>query len=502
MADRRATAGAVLNQIRRLPPLFWAVAGVLAVSLAAVAAFEAAGPPYAVLEEGLSPADGGKIIAQLQKLGITYQLQAAGNVILVPAPQLAQARLQLGQSAIPGGDAGAAWARVEDAPMTASDLAQSTLASQALEQSLQASIENLAGVRAAQVFLAIPPQTPFLADSPRPTAAVVIQVADGDAQSEGSAIAQLVAGAVPGLSASDVTVETTAGITVYPAGDAHALGSEFATVAQVETKAQARIAGLLIPLVGAGNFQSNVSANLDFTQTHTHQITYGPAHEVAHETESQSDHYGSATAAMGIPGALSNEPPGATTATLPAAGASSGGGASSTTTATKVPEQTSHNTDATYVTDQSDSDITAPDWQVKSIAVSVVLNKAAMGNVTEAQVQGVIAGAFAYPAVKVNVLAAPFVAPGPSLHPTLMLQSVGPLTQGLLELLAALALLFGLALPVGRRLSTVNLAALMPPPRSLPMVLPPRDFSSLRDQAADNVPGVARLLQAWAEDSE
>ena len=29
-----------------------------------------------------------------------------------------------------------------------------------------------------------------------------------------------------------------------------------------------------------------------------------------------------------------------------------------------------------------------------------------------------------------------------------------------------------------------------------------RTVSSLRDQAADNVPGVARLLQAWAEDAE
>jgi flagellar M-ring protein FliF len=349
------------------------------------------------------------------------------------------------------------------------------------------------------VFLAIPPQTPFLADSPKPTAAVVIQAADGDAQGQGRAIAQLVAGAVPGLSASDVTVETTAGITVFPAGDAHALGNEFATVAQVETKAQARIAGLLIPLVGAGNFQSNVSANLDFTRTHTHAITYGPAHEVAHESESQSDHYGNATAALGIPGALSNEPPAATTATPGAGDAASAG----STPAAKTPEQTSHTSDATYVTDQSESDITLPDWQVKSIAVSVVLNKATLGNVTEAQVQGVIAGAFAYPVVKVNVLAAPFVPAGPSLHPTLMLQSLGPLTQGLLEVLAAVALLFGLALPVGRRLATVNLSTLMPPPvRPLPMVLPPRDFSSLRDQAADNVPGVARLLQAWAEDAE
>ncbi len=58
--------------------------------------------PTPCSSEGLSPSDGGKIIAQLQKLGIAYQLQAAGNVILVPAPQLAQARLQLGAGASAG----------------------------------------------------------------------------------------------------------------------------------------------------------------------------------------------------------------------------------------------------------------------------------------------------------------------------------------------------------------------------------------------------------------
>jgi flagellar M-ring protein FliF len=81
---------------RRVPLSAWAVAGIIAASLAVVFWLELAGPSYVVLNEGLSPAEGGKVIAQLQKLSIPYQLQAAGNVILVPAPDLAQARLQLG----------------------------------------------------------------------------------------------------------------------------------------------------------------------------------------------------------------------------------------------------------------------------------------------------------------------------------------------------------------------------------------------------------------------
>jgi flagellar M-ring protein FliF len=511
MSDWRESLRQLQAMAARLPKIFWAAGAVILASLAVVAWLEMSGPPYVVLDEGLTPADGGKVIAQLQKLSIPYELQGAGNIILVPEPQLAQARLQLGAAQVPGSDVSTAWDRLEDAPMTASDLAQSTMGVQALELSLQQSIQSMAGIHTAQVFLALPPDTPFLADQPKPTASVVIAADDTAAQTQGAAIANLVAGAVPGLSAAQVTVETTSGVAVYPAGNSMGTASQLATVAQVENSAAARIAGLLIPLVGAGNFQTDVSANLDFTQEHTHQISYGPTRLIAHQISASTSQTGPSTAAIGIPGAMSNEPPAATTAAVPAAPAAGAapGAPATPPAAPPQPQNTSNNLDQTYVTDQSDSDITHPDWVVKSVAVSVVLNKAALGPVTINQVKAAIAGAFAYPQVNVNVLAAAFQKPTASLSAGALTQSIAPLTQALLELLAAAALLFGLALPVGRRLATVNIMALLPPPpppppiqRPMPVVLPPRDFSDLREQVGENIPGVARLLQNWAEENE
>lgn len=499
----------------KLPKILWVTAAVILVSLGAVLWLEMSDPPYAVLSEGLSPADGGKVIAQLQKLGIPYQLQAAGNIILVPEPQLAQARLQLGQAQVPGSDVQTAWSQLENAPMTASDLAQSTMAMQALQLSLQQSIQSMSGIRSAQVFLALPPDTPFLADQPKPTGSIVIDADAATAQAQGQAIANLVAGAVPGLVANDVTVETTSGVTVFPASGIMATGAQLATQAQVEAQATARIAGLLIPLVGAGNFQANVSADLDFTQEHIHQIAYGPGHLVEHQTNSQSTQYGSRNAAIGIPGALSNEPPSPTTASAsaapaqPATGSSSSGNSSNSSSspppAPQQPSQNNSNLDQNYVTDQSENDITNPDWVVKSIAVSVVVNKAALGNaVTVDQVKAAIAGTFAYPNVTVNVLEASFQKPTTGLTATPLVAAANPLAHALLEVMAAAALLFGLALPVGRRLANVNIQALLPPPppRPIPVVLPIRDFSELREQAAENIPGVARLLQSWVEENE
>jgi len=504
MPDWRDTWRQAQARAAQLPRITWAVAAAILVSLGVVVWLEVAGPPYAVLDDGLSPEDGGRVIAQLQKLGIPYELQAAGNVILVPEPQLAQARLQLGEAQVPGSQVSTAWSQLENAPMTASDLAQSTMATQALELSLQQSIESMNGIQSAQVFLALPPDTPFLADQPKPTASVVIQADAAAAQAQGEAIANLVAGAVPGLSAPQVSVETTSGVAVYPAGDAMATGTQFETVAQVENNAAARIAGLLIPLVGAGNFQTDVSADLDFTQEHTHQVTYGPSHLVEHQSSVLSTQWGNGTsnAAVGIPGALSNEPPAQTTA-VPNGTSGSGGASTSSPTAPGTPTSTSSNVDQSYDTDQSDSDITSPGWAVKSVAISVVLNKSAMGDVTIDQVKSAIAGAFAYPQVNVSVLAAAFAKPASSIATGPLLMAVPPILQAVLEVMAAAALLFGLALPVGKRIASVNLATLLPPPRrAIPMVLPPRDFSDLRETASNNAAGVARLLQTWAEDGE
>lgn len=528
MQNWREIFGRLQAQATKIPKLFWAVLGVAAASLAVVAWFEFSGPPYTVLSEGLSPADGGKVIAQLQKLGIPYQLQAAGNVILVPAPQLAQARLQLGAAQVPGTDSQTAWAQLETAPMTTSDLAQSAMATQALQISLQQSISAMAGIRSAQVFLALPPETPFLADQPKAAASVVVDADPAQAAQQGEAIAKLIAGAVPGLAAGDVTVVTTAGNTIYPAADIMKAGMQFSTAAQIEASSAARVATLLMPLVGAGNFQTNVSANLDFTQAHIHETSYGPGHFVQHSSASNSTQTGSIASAIGIPGALSNEPPGQTNAGTPQAVQTAAPPTAQTPTANEpgrgqaqpnaqntatneakpqLPSKTTNDLDQNFANDQTESDITKPDWAVKSIAVSVVLNQSALpSNLTMAQIKTAISSSFAYPDVTVSVLAVPFQKPSMEAAATPLVASATPLAHALLEVLAALALLFGFALPAGRRLTAVNIRALLPAPpptpRPIPVVLPPRDFSELREQAAENIPGVARLLQSWTEEND
>ena len=516
MPDWQKYLGEGRRQLARVPIIGWVAAGVIGLSFGVALYLETGAPPYVALYEGLSPADGGTVIAQLQKLGIPYELEAAGDVILVPQSQLAAARLQLGAAQVPGTTATNGWDKVENAPITASDLAQTTMADQALEASLAQSINSLSGVSSAQVFLAMPQDTPFLADQPKPTASVIIAADDVDAMADGPAIASLVAGAVPGLQAQQVTVTTTRGTKVFPTGNQLTIGSQFAEISAIENLAVARVTTLLLPLVGVGHFRVGASADLDFTHEQVHSVNYGPNQLVSHQDRTQSVQTGNQASAIGIPGALSNEPPAATTAAPPAAQPAATGGAAgapgtpSTSPAKAAPpERSSSSSNQTYVTDQSESDITKPDWTVRAIAISAVLDKAALRGMTIDQVKAAIAAAFSYPVVTVNVLAAPFAQP-PGLGQTLIQQAVGPLSHAILEVLAAIALLFGVALPMGRRISTMAIprrVIAVPAPRPVPIDVtaelpPPLEFTSLREQAAKNVPGVARLLQSWVDDLE
>ena len=516
MADWRQYLRLGREQAARVPMLAWMIAGVVAVAFVVVLALTLSGPPYVALYEGLSPQQGGEVVAQLQKLGIPYQLQAAGNIILVPAPQLAEARLQLGQAQVPENDSASGWDKLENAPMTMSDLAENALDTRALEASLEQSIDTMSGIHSAQVFLALPPETAFLADQPKPTASVVIAADDNSAAAQGAAIANLVAGAVPGLAPSQVTVETTGGVVVYPVNGTTNTGTQLQTIADVQNAASTRIAMLLTPLVGQGNFRTDVSADVDFTQTRIHQITYGPTQVVTHQSSTQSSQTGSMNAAIGIPGALSNEPPAATTANAPPPpngnnGANGAAPAARAAAAPPQPQSSHKDLDQTYDVGQSDSDIVKPNWTVKSIAVSVVLNKAALGTVTPAEVQAAIAGAFAYP-VKVNVLVAPFKRSEALPGGRWLLQAAGPVSKAVLEVIAALALLFGVALPGGRLLATVTAKSARPvaaaPVPATTMVVesspapPPFEFVGLREKAAENPAEIAKLLQGWVEENE
>ncbi len=525
--DAKAMGRHWLAKVRNLPlPVFFAAAGVLAAVLL-LAFVGMSGPPYQVLYEGLTPQQGGAVIAELQKLGIPYELDRAGTIIAVPAMDIGKARLELASNGAPAADRSDAWKSLENIPMTASEASVQALQREAVQTSLEDSVKEVSGAREVQVMIALPQDTPFLATQPRPKASVVMIGAPEPDEALGETVARLVAGAVPGLARRDVVVATGGGNILYPASSSYDATRELAIQESVEAAEEAKIRALLAPILGAGNFRAAVSADIAFGTTTIETVAYGPhSYPVSSDVE-RSRHVGSQALPIGIPGALSNQPPGPTAAPLnaqaaqpppanapangqaapatpPTPGAPAGPGAQ---TAGQLPRSTSDHAQTRYALDRTATEAHPASWSVRAISVSVVLNQAAPGAATVAEIKTLIAATTPLKLAAIAVIPARFVAAGPPLQGPAG-SALASVLRAALVLIAAIALLAGLLLPLRRWLAseTGRLRSIEQPPQ------PPeedvhKETRALLEHAIDKVRltvqtepiTVARTLQKWLE---
>ena len=526
--DAKAIGLRWLELVRNLPlPVFFAAAAVLAACLL-LALVGMSGPPFQVLYEGLSPQQGGEVIAELQKLGIPYRLDRAGTVIAVPVADLGRARLELASNGAPPDDTSSAWKSLESAPMTASEASVQALQLEAAQSSLEQSIKQVSGAGDVQVIIALPRNTPFLETQPRPKASVVMIGAPEADEALGEAVARLVAGAVPSLAMRDVVVATAGGNILYPVSSTYDASRQLAIQQSVEVAQEAKIRALLTPIVGAGNFRTAVSADIEFGTATIESVAYGP-HSYPLSTDiEQSHHVGNQYLPIGIPGALSNQPPGPTAAPLnpPAAPAPANGAANappvpqvpptpnaaaaaSAKPAQPLPVSTSNHEQTRYAVDQTTTEAHPASWRVKAISVSVVLNRAALGAATPAEIKTLIAASTTMTLAAIAVIPARFVASGPPPE-GLAGSGFAYVLRAALVLMAAIALLAGLLLPLRRWLAGLTGSSLgvqrEPPPK------PPEDDAhtqarALLGHAVDRVRltvqseplTVARTLQKWLE---
>ena len=91
---------------------------------------------------------------------------------------------------------------------------------------------------------------------------------------------------------------------------------------KLEDKYRERISGILEPMVGNDGFKVQVSADLDFNQTEQTSEYFNPDLPAVRSEQTMNESVGAGGVTAGIPGALSNQPPGAVTVpeAAPAAG--------------------------------------------------------------------------------------------------------------------------------------------------------------------------------------
>ena len=317
---RSLLAGLVALGGRKLTAL--AVVAALSLGLLSTLALHGTTVPMALLYADLDLREAGQVVDQLDRAHIPHDVEAGGARILVPASQVAQARMLLAKEGLPSG--GSIGYEIFDRAdgLTANAFQQNLNQSRALEGELARTIRTLQGVRAARVHLVLPRREPFARDRQEAQASVVLTMA-GAARldREGvQAVVNLIAAAVPGLKPQSVSIVDSRGNLLARAGQPMPGVAAAQSADELRHGAEVRISHaveeMLERSVGAGRVRAEASVDMDFDQVRETQEKYDPDGQVVRSQQSTNGNSRNTEAAPNVSVAnnLPNAEPAASTA--------------------------------------------------------------------------------------------------------------------------------------------------------------------------------------------
>ena len=422
-----------------------AVAALFTVGLAAAAWLALQSPTQAPLYAGLAETDKAAVAEALQASGIGYTLDPASGALSVDAEKLHEAKMMLAAQGLPkaqpSGDA-----MLAALPMGASRALEGETLRAAREADLARTIEAIDAVRVARVHLATADESVFVRDSRPAAASVMLTMQQGRSLSEAQvrAIRHLVASSVPGMAAEQVSVIDQSGALLSGVEGGNSALLDLQT--RIEQRYREALVSLLAPVLGRENFSVEVNAEIDPSESQATRESFPEdGRALAREEGRNSRSTSSAPMAVGIPGALSNQPPGAATVTaVPgAAGQAAGTGELSTEEDFKRSFELGREISVTH----------QPQGKLARLSVAVALRQGAkpLAAADIAKIDALVKGAVGYNAQRgdqVAISARPF-ADIPASQPALWDQPwFMPLVRQAGAALAAIILLLLIGLPL------------------------------------------------------
>ena len=396
------SVGNALRGLSQLPgrQQFGTILGLAVVASLAIAAWMwGQSPDYRVLYSNLSDRDGGAIVAALNQMNVPYKFSDGGGAILVPTSHVHDARLRLASQGLPKGSV-VGFEVMEQQRIGITQFQEQINYQRALEGELAKSIQSLSAVQAARVHLAIPKSSVFMREQQKPSASVLLNLYSGRTleRAQIAGIVNLVSSSVPELASKSVSVLDQSGTLLSAqthAEDGTMLdASQLQYLQSMESSYMKRIVAILEPLVGRENVRAQVTADIDFSSTEQMAELYKPNSKqddaaIRSQQLAESAQSGGPTTPQGVPGALSNQPPGAATAPIgsqpaPGQSPSSGGparaGAPATSPAASAGQSagqsgnTRRDTTTNFEVDKTIRHTRNPTGTIRRLSAAVVVN--------------------------------------------------------------------------------------------------------------------------------
>jgi flagellar M-ring protein FliF len=430
-------------------------------------------PPQRDLFRGLPDADKSAVAQVLDQNGMRYDFDNSG-AMTVAEDDYFKAKMMLAAQGLPK-SAPDGNSMIDSLPMGASRAVEGEKLRSAREMDLARTIEAIDSVESAKVHLAVEPPSVFLRERAKPSASVMLRLAQGrtltDAQV--SAIVHLVASSVPELSPDQISLVDQNGRLLSNNDGNAADDRQMAIQTRMEDRYRQSVIALLTPILGEGKFSTEVHTELNFAERQATRETY-PQDEARLRTETGSwasdpRGQGAGGEASGVPGALSNQAPvnPTVTQTNPNGQAvSQGTQANQPATPQSAPMKTEETFNRSFELGREVSVTKDAIGTVKRLSVAVALDNDADGKPRSAQeiaaLEALVKGAVGFDQARGDVVALSsrsFVKAEEVKAPWYEADWVSPLVRNLSALVVALLVIFGIGRPLLKRRAAAQEAA-------------------------------------------
>lgn len=272
------------------------------------------GDDYKPLYGSLERLDSSEVGEVLDFNSIPYKVDPKTGALLVASDKIHQARLKLAERGIPGNQSVGFELLDQEQPLGTSQFMESARYKRSLEGELSRTITSINSVRSARVHLAIPKASVFVRDGREPSASVFVDLFPGRniESHQVKGIANLVASSIPELKIENVTIVDQKGNLLSIGVEDEKLviaAQHLEYTKKVENDIILRVRRLLTPIIGNDKFKTEVAADLDFTEIEQAEESFNPDLPAIRSEQTVEEVRKGAGGPMGIPGALTNQPP-------------------------------------------------------------------------------------------------------------------------------------------------------------------------------------------------
>lgn len=218
---------------------------------------------------GLNDADKSAVYDELAKNGFKVDLQGAGGEVVVPAQDVARAKMVLAsKNKLPKG-AGGSLDIINQIAIGDSAVKEREKVLAAKEKELEDSIGTMDNIAAAQVHLNLGKDSPFAAEEALPSASVrITEDSDGSVTADqGKSIARLVEYAITNLRSSQISVVANSGRMIFDGKDEDnpsSIANNKLQAEEIESKRRQReLQSQLDKVFGPGNTIVDVAVTLN-----------------------------------------------------------------------------------------------------------------------------------------------------------------------------------------------------------------------------------------------